>query len=488
MSRSWWKDTDVLRLRVQAWELCAAPTTAYAGGILKRSQFCDSIAPHRNYTGLLQSLQLGPKGIDETLPPLYKSFSGLIGQHISIGQNVKDRRVKQALMEKADWLFSSLQINLSCSTSCHSSNKDGCTCPPSPSGNGFHGTIGDLLRFNRANALMPSSALFLEVWNRFLNDFVEDSVSMFAADSLYLFAIEKGYLMMSPSLRARHNVSVLDVVMPKTSECFRTSYEMLPHLTAESDASSGFGLGLLKYAKNVLLSVPELKALLQDEKTTQLLTVVFEYLRVPSNYVIQNIIGYDVIVTNWMINMFDGKGYLFNAHSKDVFDVSRGDTTGGLEKSRMKAMQANAVCIGDGYCELPSDEPTYNAFTSPFVRSLVSFFQPTAAVVQLLPLFWQKLVILASTMFLFFTTSTLVSFTLKETQERMLRFTYLLQYHIREGMSVTKLVCTHLIESLVFVPIMVGIMGFLYEFFGDSMLTFLLLSMLWICECYTVVW
>ncbi|CAM9597119.1 unnamed protein product, partial [Ectocarpus fasciculatus] len=157
------------------------------------------------------------------------------------------------------------------------------------------------------------------------------------------------------------------------------------------------------------------------------------------NYVIQNIIGYDAIVTNWMINLFNGKGFLFNVYSKDVFDVSRADTSGA--------------------------------------QQMVSF----------LPLFWQKLVILVSTMFLFFTTSTLVSFTLKETQERMLRFTYLLQYHIRQGIPVTKLVCTHLIESLVFVPIMVGIMGFLYEFFGDSMLTFMLLSMLWICECYTVV-
>ena len=195
------------------------------------------------------------------------------------------------------------------------------------------------------------------------------------------------------------------------------------------------------------------------------------------------LVQYDAIVTNWMINLFHGQGFLFNVYSKDVFDVSRADTSGAQQVEQDRHCAADAA----GYCEL-TVEDAGSSMSSPFVRAAVSFFQPTAEMVSFLPLFWQKLVILVSTMFLFFTTSTLVSFTLKETQERMLRFTYLLQYHIRQRLPVTKLVCTHLIESLVFVPIMVGIMGFLYEFFGDSMLTFLLLSMLWICECYTVVW
>jgi hypothetical protein len=34
---------------------------------------------------------------------------------------------------------------------------------------------------------------------------------------------------------------------------------------------------------------------------------------------------------------------------------------------------------------------------------------------------------------------------------------------------------------------MVGIMGFLFEFLGDSLLTFLVLSLVWVCEVYTVV-
>ena len=41
-----------------------------------------------------------------------------------------------------------------------------------------------------------------------------------------------------------------------------------------------------------------------------------------------------------------------------------------------------------------------------------------------------KIGVIVTTVFLFFTTTTLVSFTLRETQERMLKFTFMLQHHI----------------------------------------------------------
>ena len=62
-----------------------------------------------------------------------------------------------------------------------------------------------------------------------------------------------------------------------------------------------------------------------------------------------------------------------------------------------------------------------------------------------------KLGVLLTTLFLFFITTTLVSFTLRETQERMLKFTFLLQHHVRHRMSYISLIVTHLVESLVYV-------------------------------------
>ena len=67
-----------------------------------------------------------------------------------------------------------------------------------------------------------------------------------------------------------------------------------------------------------------------------------------------------------------------------------------------------------------------------------------------------KIGVIFSTLFLFFTTTTLVSFTLRETQERMLKFTFLLQHHVSHRIPYASLVFTHVVESLVFVPIMVS--------------------------------
>ena len=63
----------------------------------------------------------------------------------------------------------------------------------------------------------------------------------------------------------------------------------------------------------------------------------------------------------------------------------------------------------------------------------------------------------ASAVFLFFSASSLVSFTLRETQARMLRFTYLLQHQISHELPIAALVLTHSTESLMMVPVMVGV-------------------------------
>jgi hypothetical protein len=98
-----------------------------------------------------------------------------------------------------------------------------------------------------------------------------------------------------------------------------------------------------------------------------------------------------------------------------------------------------------------------------------------------------KVGVLVTTLFLFFTTTTLVSFTLRVTQERMLKFTFMLQHHISRRLPYGDLVFTHVVESLVFVPLIVGILFFLFEFYLDQLLAFLVLSTVWCAEVYSVV-
>jgi hypothetical protein len=95
--------------------------------------------------------------------------------------------------------------------------------------------------------------------------------------------------------------------------------------------------------------------------------------------------------------------------------------------------------------------------------------------------------VVLTTLFLFFTTTSLVSFTLRSTQNRMLRFTFLLQQLVTSRRPYTALVFQHVLSSLIFVPVMVGILFFLLEFFDDHLLAVAVLTIVWVCEVYTVV-
>ena len=89
--------------------------------------------------------------------------------------------------------------------------------------------------------------------------------------------------------------------------------------------------------------------------------------------------------------------------------------------------------------------------------------------------------------FLIFATSTLVSYTLRETQARMLRFAFELKENIGSNRSYLSLVATHLLDSAGFAPIMIGMMAFLFEFFPDQVLGLLVLTLAWGAELFAAV-
>ncbi|URE25627.1 tumor-associated protein [Musa troglodytarum] len=97
--------------------------------------------------------------------------------------------------------------------------------------------------------------------------------------------------------------------------------------------------------------------------------------------------------------------------------------------------------------------------------------------------FVTKCGVLIMSLFVFFTTTMSVSFTLRETQSRMLRFTVQLQHHARNHLPTFQLIFVHVIESL----IMIGILFFLFEFYDDQLLAFLVLTLVWLCELFTMI-
>ncbi|KAJ4717195.1 putative Membralin [Melia azedarach] len=153
--------------------------------------------------------------------------------------------------------------------------------------------------------------------------------------------------------------------------------------------------------------------------------------------VINRFVGYDTILMNSLLTS-PGKGYLYNFQTKEFYNLS--------------------------YAQEPPEGP------AKFGDYLVT-----------------KCGVLMMSLFVFFTTTMSVSFTLRETQSRMLKFTVQLQHHARHRLPTFQLIFVHVIESLVFVPIMIGILFFLFEFYDDQLLAFMVLILVWLCELFTLI-
>jgi Tumour-associated protein len=190
-------------------------------------------------------------------------------------------------------------------------------------------------------------------------------------------------------------------------------------------------------------------------------------------YLVYYLNGYDTVMVNWLIGTYsseNGKrhtisnsneGFIYNHRTREPPTDIRisSHKLFGNEISRLTKM---------------GGEQSSNRFLKWFFRKLESLLVKGAVVIK--------------TSFLFFITTKLVSFTLRETQGRMLDFTHHLQECFRDNRPVVQLVTTHVVENLVFVPVMVGMIFFLIKFYrGDMFLAFLVLSLVWVCESLSLV-
>ena len=226
--------------------------------------------------------------------------------------------------------------------------------------------------------------------------------NFFVSQRVYLFSLEKGYLMLHPDERDRHDIRRLDLTIARDSKCFGPA---------------------------------------------------------PSAWLVHSFIGYDTVVMNWAISTFGGRGYLYNIYSKELFNLNFASDL--LEKTGA-APVPDIVKHKEG--EEGNNEVKDSVMWSIF-RKLGVLTQRTRggklvqfSFVGARHFIAFKVGVIFSTLFLFFTTTTLVSFTLRESQERMLKFTFLLQHHVSHRIPYAPLVFTHVVENLVFVPIMVRIL------------------------------
>ncbi|RWW22924.1 hypothetical protein GW17_00012849, partial [Ensete ventricosum] len=152
---------------------------------------------------------------------------------------------------------------------------------------------------------------------------------------------------------------------------------------------------------------------------------------------INTFVGYDTILINSLLNS-PGHGYLYNFQTKEFYNLRYGQ-------------------------------------------------EPSEGHARFGDFFVTKSGVLIMSLFVFFTTTMSVSFILRETQSRMLKFTVQLQHYASNQLPTFQLIFVHVIESLIFVPIMVGILFFLFEFYDDQLLAFLVLVLVWFCELFTMI-
>jgi hypothetical protein len=155
------------------------------------------------------------------------------------------------------------------------------------------------------------------------------------------------------------------------------------------------------------------------------------------------VVGPNTVELNWLLALNDGVGYIL-PNGGQIIDLSRH--------------------ASDFYFLLPKAWGTLTAVQQEYSSGgdQTQQFRGRSFIVF-------KLSVLGASTFLFFVTTTLVAFTLKETQDRMLFFTFHLQQSVRQGNPIGHLIASHVIENTVFVPIMLGTIFFLIEFYdGDK--------------------
>lgn len=151
--------------------------------------------------------------------------------------------------------------------------------------------------------------------------------------------------------------------------------------------------------------------------------------------VLQRFIGYHAVVRAWVLDTFHRDGYLYNIMEKDLVHLSN-------------------YHVGD----------SKNINQSPYpILTLNNFLL---------------------SVFLYYVVASVISLTLRLTQENMLKFAYLLTHYVRLRLPYFNLVTTHILGSFVFVPVMIGLQYFMAEFYRAHLLSFLIITLIWMEEIF----
>ncbi|EEY54910.1 uncharacterized protein PITG_08478 [Phytophthora infestans T30-4] len=157
------------------------------------------------------------------------------------------------------------------------------------------------------------------------------------------------------------------------------------------------------------------------------------------SFIRDKVVGYDIILVNQIVKHFGARGVFYREDSRSTINLSYG------------------------------------------------VFNPTLAAQSWLRFVAMKVKILHTILFLLFALAALVAFVLMETQKRMITFAALFQNRHQLQIPFANLVLTFFAQSLVFVPVLVGMVYFLFELYKDRLLAFGVMTIMWMGESFSVV-
>lgn len=166
------------------------------------------------------------------------------------------------------------------------------------------------------------------------------------------------------------------------------------------------------------------------------------------------LLGPDLVMVNWLLAISNGTGFIYNPRTDDKIVDLRGYAILSVRNSGLKF---SAATLWD------ADE------WSKWSRPWTSKFRTAV-----------------KTCLIYFISTNLVSFLMSVAQERLLKLSLQIRSHQQENRSIIPLFVSHVADCFIFIPITVGVLFYLREFYQqDWVIALTVLGVVFICELFS---
>ena len=172
--------------------------------------------------------------------------------------------------------------------------------------------------------------------------------------------------------------------------------------------------------------------------------------------VVFGLLGPDLVMMNWLLAVSGGTGYIYNPRRDKIVDLKDYPITNVRNaNNRFPSISAGNIL----------DRTQWRNWFRPWVS---------------------KIRTITKTCLIYFISTNLVSFLLRVAQERILELSLQIQSHQQQNRSIIPLFVTHVADCFVFIPITVGVLFYLKEFYqGDWVIALTFLAVVFICELFS---